>query len=232
MPGTTVCLDGPSRRLPSDRRVLWGVGTPRTIRPHWALHELGLPYETRTTNPRTGQNLDPTFIKLNPLQKVPVLQDGDCVVCESAAIIAYLSQTYPSDHVKLVPTALLDRTRWMQWCFFIMTELDATSLYVIRRHRALKHIYGDAPAAVESAQAYFMTQLKSVDRALSAGPRYLMGDQFTTADILLTSCLVWAAAQEFSLYDSCTAYLQRTTGREAYRLAQAANQSALSRGQI
>jgi glutathione S-transferase len=42
--------DTPPRRL-----VLWGVGTPRTLRTHWALHELGLDYECRPILPRTGE---------------------------------------------------------------------------------------------------------------------------------------------------------------------------------
>ena len=121
----------------------------------------------------------------------------------------------------------LDRARWMEACFFIMTELDATSLYVIRRHRDLKAIYGDAPAAVQSAQAYFMKQLEWVSRRLSSEASYLTGRQFTTADILLTTCLVWAAAQRFPLNDSCMAYLQRATQRQAYCSAYAANHPAV-----
>src|SRR5215469_18883206 len=44
-----VMSDAPPRRL-----VLWGVGTSRTLRAHWALHELGLDYECRPILPRTG----------------------------------------------------------------------------------------------------------------------------------------------------------------------------------
>jgi glutathione S-transferase len=35
--------------------TLWGVGTSRTIRPHWAMQELGLPYKTKPIGPRTGE---------------------------------------------------------------------------------------------------------------------------------------------------------------------------------
>ncbi len=34
----------------SDLRI-WGVGTSRTLRPHWALAELGLEYESREVLP-------------------------------------------------------------------------------------------------------------------------------------------------------------------------------------
>ena len=71
--------------------TLWGVGTSRTIRPHWAMHELGLAYETRPIGPRTGETKTAEYTKLNPRQKIPLLQDGDFRIGESAAIVAYLS---------------------------------------------------------------------------------------------------------------------------------------------
>ena len=56
--------------------VLWGVGTSRTVRAHWALAELGLAYETRAIGPRTGETKTAEYTRLNPRQKVPLLQDG------------------------------------------------------------------------------------------------------------------------------------------------------------
>jgi glutathione S-transferase len=207
----------------STRRLLWGVGTPRTMRAHWALHELSLAYQTRRIGSRTGETSAPEFAALNARGKIPVLQDGEFVITESAAIITYLSDAYSDERSSLVPSGRLDRARWLEWCFFIMTELDATSLYVIRRHRDLRAVYGDAPAAVQSAQAYFIKQLEWASRWLSSAASYLVGEQFTTADILLTTCLAWADAQRFPLNDGCTAYLRRTTQRQAYRSAHAAN---------
>ena len=78
--------------------------------------------------------------------------------------------------------------------FFIVAELDSTSLYVMRRHGAgaLGHIYGIAPDVVAKAGEYFRQQLRHVEVALADGRSYLMGDRFTCADILLTTCLDWA----------------------------------------
>lgn len=55
-----------------------------------------------------------------------------------------------------------------EWCFYAATELDATSLYVMRRHGDLKHIYGEAPIALESAAGYFAMQLRHAEQALQA----------------------------------------------------------------
>ena len=57
--------------------TIWGVGTSRTIRPHWAMQELSLPYKTIPIGPRTGETKTAEYTKLNPRQKVPLLQDGD-----------------------------------------------------------------------------------------------------------------------------------------------------------
>ena len=62
-----------------------------------------------------------------------------------------------------------------------------------------------------------------VDVALLDGRSFLMGDQFTTADILLTTCLTWAVDYGVDICDSAVSYLERTTGRPAYLTASKVN---------
>lgn len=206
--------------------VLWGVGTSRTVRAHWALAELGLPYETRAIGPRTGETKTAEYTKLNPRQKVPLLQDGDFAIGESAAIVAYLSRTYSTPERALIPEAQRDYAAWLEWCFFIVTELDSTSLYVMRRHGAmgLGSIYGIAPEVVAKAGEYFREQLRHVEVALSDGRDFLMGQRFTSADILLTTCLDWAIAYGVGICDNAQPYLKRMQARPAYQKGKIANQ--------
>lgn len=206
--------------------ILWGVGTSRTIRPHWALHELGLPYDMRPILPRTGETKTPEFTALNPRQKIPLLQDDELTLGESAAIVAYLARRYGRDRRSLIPDDPMLYAKWLEWCFFIVTELDSTSLYVMRRHgnvKGLAHLYGHAPEVVQRAGEYFRDQLRNVDVALRDGRTYLMGDQFTTADILLTTCLTWAVDYGVGICESAEPYLARTTAREAYLAGEEAN---------
>jgi len=210
----------------SENLILWGVGTTRTVRAHWALHELGLRYDMRPILPRSGETKTPEYTLLNPRQKIPLLQDKDLTIGESAAIVAYLAQRYPRSRESLVPRDADLYAKWLEWCFFIVTELDSTSLYVMRRHgtnQGLAHIYGDAPQVVAKAGEYFREQLRHVDAALSDGRSYLMGDQFTTADILLTTCLTWAIDYEVGICESAVSYLERTTERPAYLAASKLN---------
>jgi glutathione S-transferase len=209
----------------SGQLILWGIGTSRTVRAHWALHELGLAYESRPILPRSGETKTAEYTRLNARQKIPLLQDGDFVIGESAAIVAYLSQTYSRREAVLVPEAARDFARWLEWCFFIVAELDSTSLYVMRRHgtKGLAHIYGHAPDVVAKAAEYFREQLRHVEVALSDRRQYLMGDRFTSADILLTTCLVWAIDYGVGVCENAMPYLERTTSRPAYIRSLAAN---------
>ncbi|MDP3076427.1 glutathione S-transferase family protein [Bradyrhizobium sp.] len=211
-----------------DNLVLWGVGTPRTLRAHWTLHELGLHYTSRPILPRSGETKTAEFTALNPRQKIPLLQDGDFTIGESAAIAAYLTQTYSNHRCRLHPEQPDGYARWLEWCFFIVAELDATTLYVIRRHGTnLGHLYADAPEVVAAAGEYFRQQLRHVETALADGRSYLMGDEFTTADILLGTCLTWAIDYGVGICDNAVPYLQRVTSRESYRSSSKCNMAKI-----
>ncbi|MGL3107846.1 glutathione S-transferase family protein [Bradyrhizobium sp. BR 1432] len=205
--------------------TLWGAGTSRTIRAHWAMHELGLSYKVKPIGPRTGETKTAEYTRLNPRQKIPLLQDGDFCIGESAAIVAYLSRMYSTPERSLIPKSTHDYAAWLEWCFFVVAELDSTSLYVMRRHRAdaLGHIYGVAPEVVAQAAEYFRGQLRHVEVALADGRPFLMGERFSSADILLTTCLDWAIAYGVGICENALPYLERIQRREAYQRAVAAN---------
>ncbi len=198
---------------------VWGVGTLRTFRVHWMLHELGLEYETRPVQSRTGETQTPEFLALNPRGKIPVLEHGDLVLAESAAIAHYLAERLGAERELVPAPGTRARALHDQWCFFVATELDATSLYVVRRHRDLPQIYGEAPAAIESSLAYFRRQLSVVESELGDGREWLDGERFRVADVLLTSCLDWAVFYGETLPPALAGYQKRMRERSAYARA-------------
>ncbi len=206
------------------RLILWGAGTPRTMRAHWVLHELGLDYERRPIGSRTGETQTPEFTKINPSQKVPVLQDDEFTLTESAAIVTYLGETYGASRGLVPPAATKERALYYQWCFFLMMELDANTLRIIRQHADLKEIYGEAPNALHAAKEGFQKQVGVADQRLASSGPFILGNVFTGADILLTTCLVSAVHREIPLTAVLRDYMRRTTSREAYQLASTANQ--------
>lgn len=206
------------------RRILWGAGTPRTMRAHWILRELGLSYERRPIGPRTGETQTPEFTKINPSQKVPVLQEDEFTLTESAAIVTYLGETYGAARGLVPPAATKERALYYQWCFFLMMELDAHTLYIIRKHADLKEVYGEAPNALRAAEEGFRKQVQVAGQKLASRAPFILGERFTGADILLTTCLTSAVRRRIPLTDTLQEYLKRTTSRDAYMLAYEANQ--------
>jgi glutathione S-transferase len=199
--------------------IVWGVGTSRTMRVHWRLEELGLEYECHPIQSRTGETLTDECRRLNPRHKIPVLRHGSLVLTESAAIIQYLSETFPHATEVYVPSDAVGRARLHECCYFIMSELDAGSLYVVRRHDGLQQIYGEAPTAVESAKNYFRHNVEAMAARIGSENSYVCGDRLSVADILLMTCLDWAVSCGISLPEAVTHYRQRVVLRPAYQAA-------------
>ena len=205
--------------------IVYGIVSSRALRVHWALKELGLDYRTERIQSRSGQTLSAEYTRLNPRQKIPVLRDGNFVLSESAAIVTYLGEKYGHIGAPLVPKEPEERARYNEWVSFISMELDATSLYVVRRHEGLPEIYGAAPAVVDSCKEYFLKQLNASAPALSGGQPYLLASGFSGADILMMTCLDWAIRVDISLPAPVLAYRARLADRPAYADAMAANES-------
>jgi glutathione S-transferase len=200
--------------VPSDL-ILWGVGTSRTMRAHWMLSELGLDYESRQIRSRTGQTSTDEFKGLNPRHKIPVLQHKSFVLTESAAIVQYLGETFSERGELHLPDNAEARAALNEWCYFIISELDAGSLYIVRRHEGLREIYGEAPVAVEAARAYFSHNLEAMEPKI-ASAQYLFGDRLSVADVLLMTCLDWAASSDIALPPRASDYRRRVQLRPGY----------------
>lgn len=199
--------------------TLWGAASIRALRAHWLLHEMGLDYDFVPARPRGPESTAPEFLALNPRHKIPVLQHGTLVLTESAAIVQYISEVFPAPDHLYVPADAAGRARVAEWAFFAMTELDAHSLYVIRKHVDLQHLYGDAPAAVAAARTYFTQQLEKMAPRIGIEHPYLVGDRLSTADILLASCLYWGRSIAIPMPESVMAYLERLSARHAFQEA-------------
>jgi glutathione S-transferase len=208
------------------RRVLWGAGSSRPMRALWMLHELELAYEHRPIRSRTGETLTPEYTRLNPSQKIPTLQDGEFVLTESAAIVNYLGARYGAARGLGPPTEPRERARYDQWCFFVMMELDANTLYILRRHEDLKDIYGEAPNALQTARDCFVRQVNAAAQRLEASGPFVLGERFGGPDILFTTSLVSALGRRIELPGPLHEYLKRTTARPAYGPALQANRRA------
>jgi glutathione S-transferase len=202
--------------------LIWGVGTTRTLRVHWLLAELGVTYKTKAIGPRTGETKTSQYTSLNPKQKIPVLVHGDLVLSESFAIMKHLRRSFDVLEYDAYQGTEEGLCRYDEIATFCLMELDATSLYVIRRHEGLPEIYGESSTAVSSARAYFLRMIKTISMDTET-PRFIWGNTFSELDILLTINLDWATAVGIHLPDNLIQYCRWIHQRPGYKNGAARN---------
>ena len=179
--------------------TLVGHAAFRSFRNLWMLEELGIPYDYVPAKPRSE-----AAKSANPFGKVPALVDGDFTMYESAAINTYLADrrrardppTRPGWQEVLVPEAgTKARGRYEHLVSCLQTEMDAQCLWVHRKHEAMGQVFGAIPGAVAHAKQYFSVVLGVLLRHLKdSGGDFLLGSEFSAADILFVHCMDWAGS--------------------------------------
>jgi len=148
----------------------------------WMLEEVGEPYDIHLMSLKKGENRAADYLKVNPMGKVPALKHGDVVITEAAAICTYLADAFPQAKLS-VPVGDPRRGPYLKWLFFGPACLEAA---VIDRSfpRA-----GEVP---RQALGYgdHETVMNVLSEAVRTGP-YLLGEQFTAADVVIGSGLRW-----------------------------------------
>ena len=185
--------------------------------------ELNLSYKTEIIRTRTTDTETAAFKSVNPRQKIPVLQDGTLTMGESAAIVTYLAESYSTEQVSLIPDNPKARAKYFEWMSFICMELDATSLYVLRRHWSLPEIYGDSPIANKASEEYFNRMITAADKLKNPKQTYLLETGFSGVDILMTTTLKWAIDYNQRIPTNFMEYLDYMSNRPGYIAALEAN---------
>jgi len=191
----------------------------RAVRPRWLLEEIGEPYElVRLTLGK--DNKTPAYLKINPNGTVPTLVDGDLVLFESAAICQHLADRHPEKRLA-PPLGTPARGLYYQWIHYAMSGLEPP-LMTIFLHTINKPEAERIPVLVTEARAQLRTVLGVVEQALAGRP-FILGDQLTTADVLVGSTLVWAQMMSLLGDDrpATAAYLTRLASRPAFQRATA-----------
>jgi glutathione S-transferase len=214
--------DTASQSLETEAEMLklYEFAPTRSIRARWTLQELGVDFEPITVDLTADAHRDAAFLKINPAGKVPVLAAGDFVLTESVAIVLYLAEKYPSKG--LVPTDLERRAEVNRWLLFTATELEQP-LWRIARHTTVYPEDLRIPGDIPLARRDFKDMASVLEEHLQ-GRRFVVGDEFTVADIVCAYTLDWA--NEVGLlddYPKLLAYMERMYARPnaAPRIAEA-----------
>jgi len=205
---------------------LYGCPNTRSMRSTWALEEVGADYEFQAVLLRKGEGRRPSFLRVNPAGKVPVLVDGDLVLSESAAICTYIGDLFPASG--LTPSwGTQDRARYNQWMAFAIAELEQP-LWTIAKHRSALPEELRVPNVEDAAKWEFGRACRVLEKGLG-GADYILADRFTAADILLAHTIAWADSARVPMEaPSLKVYAERLLARPALaraRVREAAGES-------
>ncbi len=150
----------------------------RSVRIIWLLEELGLDYELEVL--KRGE-VNEAFIEASPFSKLPTIIDGDIVMSESVAIVQYILQKYGDG--RLEPDHDSNQyAEYLQWLNFgesvLIDPIVSILINKVFRPEEHRHEY-----SVQSAEKSFAKMIKTLN-SIMEGRTYIMGDDFTAADII------------------------------------------------
>jgi len=195
---------------------IYGTPRSRASRTMWLAAELGLDYDNIAIN-TTGESRDPSFLKINPNGHIPTIDDNGFILWESMAINLYLAKKHGLG--TLYPSSLEGEARAWQWSLWGMTEIERHVLNAMF-HRAIYPEDKRDPASADESEKAMQAPLKVLDGAVSKTP-YLIGSEFTVADLNVASILSWArpARIDFGPFPKASDWLSRCAMRPAAKTA-------------
>lgn len=153
-------------------------------RVHWALEELGVPYEKHKVDLSTGAHKKADFLAINPNGKIPALVDGDVKLFESLAIVMWLGDKYGVEKglwPKHGTPEYGEALSWAVWgtteCLPCVVEVvlhAGTAHFSLPQEKRVAHI-------AESARERWVSNMRVLEGRLD-GREYLMGKSFTLVD--------------------------------------------------
>ena len=196
-----------------------GFFTQNTMKTLYVAEELGIDYEFHFVDLLQGENRADSFLQLNPLGKVPVLEHDGEFLWESGAICRYLANV---ENSALYPGDKLERARVDQWMDYFSCHLGRwlSTLYFEQIIKPKANLGEPGEAACEEAAKFATQQLKFLDAWLANSAR-LTGERLSIADLFAFAYLEQVHALGFSLesYPRVKAWLDRMEARPGIRRA-------------
>lgn len=178
---------------------LYGGTRSRASIVQWYLEELGVPYEFITLDMQAGEHRQSDYLAINPIGKVPAIADGDFILWESGAILLYIAEKEGK-----LPASITEKSIYTQWVMFANSTLGTGIFIEANREREMPKL------------------LTPLNEILSKQP-FIMGEEFTVADIAVGSILCYIPLMlkdvDLSPYPAVADYIQRLGQRPAFQKA-------------
>ena len=161
---------------------LYTASTPNGHKVSIALEELALPYTVHAIDLMRGEQKHPSYLALNPNGRIPTIVDTEAdnfAVFESGAILIYLAEKTG----KLLPADPAQRYRAIQWLMWQMGGLGPMFGQLGFFHKFAGKDYED-----KRPRDRYVAESKRLLGVLNqhlAGRTWMMGDDYTVADIAI-----------------------------------------------
>ena len=191
--------------------LLYHAAPSRSSVVRWMLEEVGEPYDVHLLSLKNGDQRKPEYLAINPQGKVPALRHKGVVTTEVAAICAYLADEFPKAKLA-IPAGDPKRGPYLTWLFMGPSAIEPAMM-----DKAFPRM--SAPPGTAIGYRDLDQVLDVVERAVSKGP-YLMGEQFTAADVVIGAGLRWGMLfKMIPEREALKAYVARLSQRPALQRA-------------
>ncbi|RYC33547.1 glutathione S-transferase family protein [Lichenibacterium minor] len=204
--------------------VLHHCSDARSFRPLWVMEEMGLPYELRMLPfpPRVAAS---TYLSTNPLGTIPLLEDGDVRMTESAAICQYLVSRHGPSPLDVAPEEP-GYAAFLNGLHFGEATLTFPQTLVLR-YRRLEPPERRLPEVADDYARWFLSRLRKGLSGLEGG--FYAAGRFTAADVSIGYALLLATklGLDAQFTPDIRDYWARLSDRPGYARSQAAQDAAL-----
>ena len=162
----------------TDEIVFYHNPQSRSQMVRWMIEEAGAPHRIVPIDFARNEHKAPAFLALNPMGKLPTIEHRGTVVTETAAIIAYLADTFPQAGLAPAPGEPA-RGAYYRWLFFGAGCFEPALL-----DRMMNRPEVERKSAV--GWGSYDEVVAALKGALATGP-WLLGDKFSAADVYVGS---------------------------------------------
>ena len=199
---------------------LYHAPKTRSVRVMWLLEELGLDYAVHKLAFSPAALKSEEYLKINPMGRVPAIEDGDVCMFESGAILQYILENYGEGRLE-PKVGTPERALFLQWMHF--AEGQAMSPFSdIFQHSMILPADQRVPEIAKKGREKAAEALGVLEKGLE-GKTWLCGEEFTAADIMV-GYVVFSAKMLGLINDelpNLKAYWGRIKDRPAFQKAAA-----------
>lgn len=198
--------------------TIYHVPMTRSCRIIWLAEELGLDYQLHSMELFSDEMSAPDYLAVHPLGKVPAIKDGDFILWETMAIMEYLISRY-SDGALLPPRDTESGALAIQWMEFAENQLTVMASEVVV-HDGFLPPERTIPALIDRGRDAMPALMGILENAVE-NKGYILGDEFSAADIMLGFAIPIATHAGFvnESTPAINAYFERLSRRAAYQKA-------------